>query len=127
MLVAATDCSEEGAMSYTTEKYEGMIAETMTMQGHQGDTIHAYMARPLGPGPCPGLALVTHGLGWTEWYKESDTPRRAGGLMSRAASKAAGCHLSTQTASNRPSSSLVFWSRIDALTCSSSKPTVETA
>src|SRR5215470_18250258 len=62
-----------------------------------------------------------------EPYPESDTPRRAGGLMSRAASKAAGCHLPTQTASNRPSSSLVFWSRIDALTCSSAKPTVETA
>src|SRR4029453_1842870 len=29
---------------------------------------------------------------------QSDTPRRAGGLMSRAASKAAGCHLPTQTA-----------------------------
>ena len=29
---------------------------------------------------------------------KSDTPRRAGGLMSRAASKAAGCHLPTQTA-----------------------------
>ena len=29
---------------------------------------------------------------------ESDTPRRAGGLMSRAASKAAGCYLPTQTA-----------------------------
>src|SRR3989442_7231822 len=70
MLVATTDCSEEGAMPYTTEKYEGMIAETMTMQGHKGDTIHAYIARPLGLGPFPGLALVTHGLGWTEWYKE---------------------------------------------------------
>src|SRR5215831_3762726 len=58
---------------------------------------------------------------------KSDTPRRAGGLMSRAASKAAGCHLPTQTASNRPSSSLVFWSRLYALTCSSAKPTVETA
>jgi hypothetical protein len=30
--------------------------------------------------------------------QQSDTPRRAGGLMSRAASKAAGCHLPTQTA-----------------------------
>jgi hypothetical protein len=30
--------------------------------------------------------------------RKSDTPRRAGGLMSRAASKAAGCHLPTQTA-----------------------------
>ena len=55
-------------MPYMTDKYEGMIAETLTMQGHQGDTIHAYIARPLGPGPFPGLARVTHGLGWTEWY-----------------------------------------------------------
>jgi len=35
-------------MPYMTDKYEGMIAETLTMQGHQGDTIHAYIARPLG-------------------------------------------------------------------------------
>jgi len=32
------------------------------------------------------------------YVQQSDTPRRAGGLMSRAASKAAGCHLPTQTA-----------------------------
>jgi len=58
-------------MPYTTDKYEGMIAETITMSGNKGDTIHAYVARPLGPGPFPGVALVTHGLGWTEWYKEN--------------------------------------------------------
>src|SRR5215831_18244964 len=34
----------------------------------------------------------------TSTASKSDTPRRAGGLMSRAASKAAGCHLPTQTA-----------------------------
>jgi carboxymethylenebutenolidase len=57
-------------MPYTTDKYEGMVAETITIQGHDGDSIHAYVARPLGGGPYPGMALVSHALGWTEWYKE---------------------------------------------------------
>lgn len=58
-------------MPYTTDKYEGMLAETITMQGHNNDVIHAYVAKPLGPGPFPGVALILHGLGWTEWYKET--------------------------------------------------------
>ena len=36
---------------YQTNHYEGMLAETVTMQGHKGDTINAYYARPLGGGP----------------------------------------------------------------------------
>ena len=43
---------------YTTDMYEGMIAETITIQGHGGDVINAYLARPLGPGP-----LSRHGAG----------------------------------------------------------------
>ena len=39
---------------YQTNQYEGMIAETVTMQGHKGETINAYMARPIGAGPFPG-------------------------------------------------------------------------
>ena len=39
---------------YQTDQYEGMIAETVTMRGHNGDTINAYVARPLGAGPFPG-------------------------------------------------------------------------
>ena len=31
---------------YTTDKYEGMIAETITVQGSNGDPIHTYFARP---------------------------------------------------------------------------------
>ena len=36
---------------YQTNDYEGMQAETVTMQGHKGDTINAYYARPLGRAP----------------------------------------------------------------------------
>ncbi len=56
---------------YTTDMYEGMIAETITLEGHKGDNINAYFARPLGPGPFPGVVLVHHIPGWDEWYKEA--------------------------------------------------------
>lgn len=56
---------------YTTDTYEGMIAETITLQGHGGDSIHAYFARPLGPGPHPGIVLAHHMPGWDEWYRET--------------------------------------------------------
>src|SRR5207249_2648337 len=36
---------------YTTDMYEGMVAETVMLQGYGGDFINAYFARPLGPGP----------------------------------------------------------------------------
>ena len=39
--------------SYQTNQYEGMIAETVTMKGHNGDAINAYFARPLGSRPLP--------------------------------------------------------------------------
>ncbi len=56
---------------YTTDMYEGMLAETITIQGHNGDSINAYFARPLGPGQFPGVVLVHHMPGWDEWYKEA--------------------------------------------------------
>ena len=31
-------------------KYEGMLAETVLINGHNGDQIDAYLARPLGAG-----------------------------------------------------------------------------
>ena len=54
----------------TTDQYEGMVAETVTVTGHGGDVIHAYFARPTGPGPFPGVVLLHHMPGWDEWYKE---------------------------------------------------------
>ncbi len=51
--------------------YEGMLAETVTMTGYNGDVINAYFARPLGPGPNPGIVLMHHAPGWDEWYREA--------------------------------------------------------
>lgn len=56
---------------YETDMYEGMIAETVTMNGANGDTINAYYARPLGPGPFPGMVIIHHMPGWDEWYREA--------------------------------------------------------
>ena len=36
--------------------YEGMLAETVTFRGHDGDQISGYLARPLGAGPYPGVS-----------------------------------------------------------------------
>lgn len=53
-----------------TDEYEGLLAETVTMTGANGDLINAYMARPLGAGPFPGMVLAHHMPGWDEWYRE---------------------------------------------------------
>ena len=45
-----------------------MLAETIAITGHNGDLINAYFARPLGPGPFPGVVLIHHMPGWDEWY-----------------------------------------------------------
>src|SRR5499427_10478736 len=60
-----------GGTMYQTDMYEGMIAETVTMHGASGDVINAYFARPLGPGPFPGVVLIHHLPGWDEWYREA--------------------------------------------------------
>jgi carboxymethylenebutenolidase len=54
-----------------TDEFEGMLAETVTVRGHVGDVIHAYLARPMGPGPFPGVVLLHHMPGWDDWYKEA--------------------------------------------------------
>ena len=56
---------------YTTDQYEGMLAETIPLHGYNGDVINAYFARPLGAGPFPGVVLVHHMPGWDEWYREA--------------------------------------------------------
>ena len=55
----------------TTDQYEGMIAETTAVRGHGGDDVNAYFARPMGPGPFPGMVLFHHRPGWDEWYREA--------------------------------------------------------
>lgn len=51
-------------------RYEGLLAETVTIRGHHGDQIDAYLARPLGGGPYPGVILNHHMPGWGEASKE---------------------------------------------------------
>ena len=58
-------------MTYTTDQYEGLLAETITVSGANGDAIHAYFARPLGPGPFPAVLLIHHLPGWDEFYRET--------------------------------------------------------
>jgi carboxymethylenebutenolidase len=56
---------------YQTDMYESLLAETITIAGYKGEPINAYFARPMGPGPFPGMVLVHHLPGWDEWYKEA--------------------------------------------------------
>ncbi len=56
---------------YTTDMYEGLIAETVTVAGANGDLINAYFARPLGAGPFPAMVLAHHMPGWDQWYREA--------------------------------------------------------
>lgn len=55
---------------FSTSDYEGMIAETVTIKGYNGDQINAYTARPIGPGPYPSIVLIHHLPGWDELYRE---------------------------------------------------------
>ena len=55
---------------YTTDTYEGVIAETISVAGANGDFINAYLARPLGRGPFPAMVLAHHMPGWDQWYRE---------------------------------------------------------
>jgi carboxymethylenebutenolidase len=55
---------------YKTNMYEGMLAETATLPGANGEVINAYFARPTGPGPFPGIVVIHHMPGWDEWYRE---------------------------------------------------------
>ncbi len=53
------------------QQYPGLIAETITIRGNKGDSIGAYVARPLGKEPVPGIVLIHHVPGWDEWYIET--------------------------------------------------------
>ncbi len=56
---------------FQTDEYQGMLAETITLPGHNGDFIHNYVSRPLGEGPFPGVVLIPHMPGWDEFYRET--------------------------------------------------------
>ena len=62
--------------------YEGMLAETVRVTGHEGDLIDAYSARPLGAGPHPGVVVIHHMPGWDEGSKEITRTFAAHGYVS---------------------------------------------
>ncbi|HEY3081728.1 MAG TPA: dienelactone hydrolase family protein [Chloroflexota bacterium] len=56
--------------SFRTDGHPGIVAGITTYPGGNGDRIHAYVARPEGHGPFPGVVLVHHMPGWDEIYQE---------------------------------------------------------
>ena len=51
--------------------YRGMTCENVTLTGDGGTPITAYVAKPEGPGPFPGVVLIHHLPGWSEFYIET--------------------------------------------------------
>src|SRR3954447_5049261 len=47
-----------------------MLAESVTITGHGGDQIEAYLARPLGDGPCGSVVVIHHMPGYDAGTKE---------------------------------------------------------
>jgi carboxymethylenebutenolidase len=65
--------------SFTTDSPQGITSEVITYPGGNGDQIHAYVTRPTGDGPRPGIVAVHHLPGWDEFYREfSDRLARHG-------------------------------------------------
>jgi carboxymethylenebutenolidase len=50
--------------------YDAIFAETVTIHGHEGDEIEAYVARPMSPGPAGGVVVIHHMPGYDEATKE---------------------------------------------------------
>ena len=59
--------------------YDGIMAETIGLDGHNGDRIEAYLARPLGPGPFGSVAVIHHMPGYDAQTKEITRTFAAGG------------------------------------------------
>ena len=51
--------------------YRGMTCENVTLKGDKGTPIIAYTAKPEGAGPFPGVVLIHHLPGWSEFYIET--------------------------------------------------------
>ncbi len=51
--------------------YRGMTCENVTIAGDGGTPITAYVAKPEGRGPFPGVVLIHHLPGWSELYIET--------------------------------------------------------
>lgn len=50
--------------------YEGILAESISFSGNDGDIVGGYMARPLGAGSHPGIIIIHEVFGLVEHTKE---------------------------------------------------------
>src|ERR1700689_1884582 len=50
--------------------YDATLAETVTIRGHGGDEIEAYLARPMSSGPFGGVVVIHHMPGYDASTKE---------------------------------------------------------
>jgi carboxymethylenebutenolidase len=50
--------------------FDATLAETVTIGGHDGDRIEAYLARPMGPGPFGSVVVIHHMPGYDRESKE---------------------------------------------------------
>lgn len=50
--------------------YRSILAETVTINGFNGDEIEAYYSTPNEPGPFAGVVVIHHAPGWDEWTCE---------------------------------------------------------
>ena len=51
-------------------RYDAVLAETIGIRGHGDDLIEAYTARPMDPGPHPGMIVIHHMPGYDAATKE---------------------------------------------------------
>jgi carboxymethylenebutenolidase len=65
----------------TAHPYGSMTTEVITYPSANGDQIHAYLARPAGNGPFPGVVVIHHVPGWDEFYQEFARRLAAHGYM----------------------------------------------
>ena len=56
--------------SFRTDADLGITAEITTYPAGGGHHSHAYVVRPKGSGPFPGVVVVHHMPGWDEFYQE---------------------------------------------------------
>src|ERR1700687_2564835 len=56
--------------SFRSESHQATLAAIETYAAGGGDLIHAYVARPAGDGPYPGVVVIHHMPGWDEFYQE---------------------------------------------------------
>src|SRR5919198_2893101 len=56
--------------SFRTDSPPTITTDVITYAGANGDQINAYVAKPTGNGPYPGIVAVHHLPGWDEFYQE---------------------------------------------------------